>query len=245
MLWNGTTLVKGQKFNNERKAGSAITTIKIYNSRDVDEIIFCDISSTNLKKKLDIAFYKEITIECGVPITIGGGINKIKDIDDLLSAGADKVLINSSLYENPSFLNEAAKKFGSQTIVVGIDFKINAQGKAICVSHLSKREQNKRPHEWALECNERGAGEIVLTSIDNDGCMNGYNCKIIKEVTKKINIPLIASGGAGSYKHMLDAFKNGADAVAASSIYHFTELTPNDAKKFFISKNIPVRKNLF
>ena len=112
----------------------------------------------------------------------------------------------------------------------------------MCASHSSKKEQDKKPINWANECANRGAGEILLTSIDNDGCMQGYNCKIIKEIAKKINIPLIASGGAGNYKHMLDAFNSGAEAVAASSIYHYTKQTPQGAKEFLRIKKIPVRK---
>ena len=140
MLWNGTTLVKGNKFNNSRRAGSPITTIKIYNSRDVDEILFFDIvSSGNKKNKIDIDFYKELTDECSVPITIGGGIKKISNIDDLLFAGADKISVNSEIYNNPKLLDEAAKKFGSQTIVVCIDFKKYDNKKYKCVSFSGKK----------------------------------------------------------------------------------------------------------
>ena len=203
MLWDGTTLVKGQKFNNSRKAGSPITTIKIYNARDVDEIIFFDINNTNLNKKnMDVDFYKELTIECSVPITIGGGIKRIKDIDDLLFAGADKVCINSSLYDNPDFLNTAAKKFGSQTIVIGIDFKLDNNGNYSCVSNSSKQIRDKNPLDWAVECANRGAGEIILTSIDNDGVMKGYEFELIEQISNKIQVPIIASGGAGNYNHM-------------------------------------------
>ncbi len=244
MLWNGTTLVKGNKFNNSRRAGSPITTIKIYNSRDVDEIIFFDIVSSKLKKhKIDINFYKELTDECSVPITIGGGIKKISNIDDLLFAGADKISVNSEIYNNPKFLDEAAKKFGSQTIVVCIDFKKYDNKKYKCVSFSGKKIHNKNPIDWAKECADRGAGEIILTSVDKDGLMNGYDCELIDKISSTINIPVVASGGAGNYKHMLEAFNSGASAVAASSIFHFTQQTPAEAKKFLKKKNIPVRKN--
>ena len=243
MLWDGTTLVKGQKFNNSRKAGSPITTIKIYNSRDVDEIIFFDITSTNLQKKsMDVDFYKEISIECGVPITIGGGIKNIKDIDDLLFAGADKVCINSSLYDNSILLDNASRKFGSQTIVAAIDFKKYEDGEYVCVSNSSKKVIKKNPIDWALECADRGAGEIILTSIDNDGLMEGYDLTLLDKISNKIQIPIVISGGAGNYNHMLQAFKLGASAVAAASIYHFTERTPSKAKEFLHKNNIAVRK---
>ena len=243
MLWNGTTLVKGSNFNNSRRAGSAITTIKIYNSRDVDEILFLDINKNSLNEEFNIEFIKELTDECSVPITIGGGIKKIYNIDDLLFAGADKVSINSELYKNPNLLNEASKKYGSQTIVVGIDFKEVEKNVFKCVSYSGKEIEDKNPSDWAQECVSRGAGEIVLTSIDKDGLMKGYDNNMIKEIKSKVSIPIIASGGAGSYNHMYEAFKSGASAVTAASIYHFTEQTPAEAKKYLNNKEIPVRKN--
>ena len=243
MLWNGTTLVKGNQFDNSRRAGSPITTIKIYNNRDVDEILFLDIEKTKSSfEGMDISFYKELTDECDVPITIGGGINKISDIDDLLFSGADKILINSSLYSNPGLLNDSANKFGSQTIVVGIDFK-KVNGKYLCVKNSGKNIIDKDPLDWAGECYKRGAGEIVLTSIDKDGLMEGYDNYLINQISSKINIPIIASGGAGNYNHMFEALRSGASAVAAASIYHFTEQTPAEAKRFLEKKNINVRKS--
>lgn len=244
MLWNGTTLVKGNNFNNSRRAGSPITTLKIYNSRDVDEILFFDIVSSKLRNsKIDIDFYKELTDECSVPITIGGGVKTISNIDDLLFAGADKISLNSQIYKNPSFIDKAAKKFGSQTIVVSIDFKKYGGKNYKCVSFSGKKIQNKNPLDWAKECADRGAGEIVLTSIDKDGLMSGYDCELIKKISHKVKVPVVASGGAGNYRHMLEALKSGASAVAASSIFHFTEKTPAEAKKFLKKNNIPVRKN--
>ncbi len=243
MLWNGTTLVKGCNFDNSRRAGSPITTIKIYNSRDVDEIIFFDIYRYLSNKEFDKEFIKELTDECSVPITIGGGIKKIFNIDELLFAGADKLSINSELYKNQNLLNEASKKYGSQTIVVGIDYKEVEKNIFKCVSQSGKKIEVRNPIEWAKECADRGAGEIVLTSIDKDGLMEGYDNNMINEISSKISIPIIASGGAGNYSHMLEAFENGASAVSAASIYHFTEQTPAEAKKFLNNKKISVRKN--
>jgi len=243
MLWNGTTLVKGDQFDNSRRAGSPITTIKIYNKRDVDEIVFFDIDKTNSsEEKIDIEFYKELTNECDVPITIGGGIKSINDIDDLLYSGADKIVINTELYTNADLLNEASKRFGSQTIVAGIDFKkINGDYK--CFKNSGREIVNKDPVKWAYECTERGAGEIILTSIDNDGLMKGYDNYMIKKIAPKIDVPIVASGGAGNYQHMYEALSFGASAVAAASIFHFTEHTPAEAKKYLQSKNINVRKS--
>lgn len=243
MLWNGTTLVKGHQFDNSRRAGSPITTIKIYNKRDVDEIIFLDINKTNSsEEKIDVEFYKELSSECDVPITIGGGIKKINDIDDLLFSGADKIVINSELYSNINFLNQASNKFGSQTIVVGIDFKkINGEYK--CIKNCGKKIMDIHPKKWADECVNRGAGEIILTSVDKDGLMKGYDNDLIKEISSSIDIPIIASGGAGNYQHMYEALSFGASAVAAASIYHFTEQTPAQAKRYLHNKNINVRKS--
>ena len=157
-----------QYFNNSRRAGSPITTIKIYDKRDVDEIIFFDITATQLnREKIDIDFYKEITDECSVPITIGGGVNKIEHFNDLLFAGADKVSINSHLYVDPELLDKAANKYGSQTIVAGIDYK-KVDNELLCFSSSGKKPEKKDPISWSKECADRGAGEIILTLIEYD-----------------------------------------------------------------------------
>lgn len=242
MLWNGTTLVKGNQFVNSRRAGSAITTIKIYNSRDVDEIIFLDINKNDTNEIYDLNFIKQLTDECNVPITIGGGLKEVYQITDLLFAGADKVSINSENYNNFDLLNNAAKQFGSQTIVAGIDFK-KIGDNFFCVSKSGKVIEKHDPIDWALRCENNGAGELLLTSIDKDGLMLGYEYEILEKICNKVNIPVIISGGAGKYDHFLKAFKHGASAVAAASIYHFTEQTPSEAKKYLSINKIPVRKN--
>ncbi len=242
MLWNGTTLVKGNQFKNSRRAGSPITTIKIYNSRDVDEILFFDINKTETTGNFDLDFIRQLTDECNVPITIGGGVKKIYHITDLLFAGADKVTLNSENYRNIDLISEAAKKFGSQTIVVGIDYKF-INGEYICMSKSGKVTEKINPVDWALKCEDHGAGEIILTSIDHDGLMEGYDYKILEKISKKLRIPVVASGGAGNYQHMLKAFQSGASAVAAASIYHFTEQTPSEAKLFLSENDILIRKN--
>ncbi len=242
MLWNGVTLVKGNQFVNSRRAGSAITTIKIYNSRDVDEIIFFDINKNESNENYDLNFIRQLTDECNVPITIGGGIKEIYQITDLLFAGADKVSINSENYRNIELLNSAAKKFGSQTIVAGIDFK-KFDGQYFCVSKSGKFKEQVHPIDWAIKCEDSGAGELIITSIDKDGLMLGYDYEILEKVCKKVNIPVVISGGAGNYSHFLKAFNCGASATAAASIYHFTEQTPTESKKYLLDNKIDVRKN--
>ena len=242
MLWNGVTLVKGNQFINSRRAGSAITTIKIYNSRDVDEIIFFDINKNESNENYDLNFIRQLTDECNVPITIGGGVKEIYQITDLLFAGADKVSINSENYNNIELLSSAVKKFGSQTIVAGIDYK-KFDGKYFCVSRSGKVKEKVHPVDWAVRCEDSGAGELIITSIDKDGLMLGYDYEILEKVCNKVNIPVVISGGAGNYSHFLEAFNCGASAVAAASIYHFTEQTPAESKKYLSDNKIAVRKN--
>lgn len=241
MLWNGITLVKGNKFANEkRSAGSPLTTIKIYNSRDVDEIFFFDISRDN--QIIDKDFILSMTDCVSVPITIGGGIEKISQMSDLFEYGADKISINSIIFKNPKIIDEASKRFGSQAITVSIDVK-KVNQKYECYYNLGKNKSDKQFAEFIKECVDRGAGEIVINCIDNDGLMEGYDNDLIQLTSSLVNVPVIASGGAGSYKHFYEAYKNGADAFAAASIYHFTKQTPSEAKKYLYSKGVPIREN--
>ncbi len=241
ILWNGSTLVKGKKFENEkRSAGSPLTTVKIYNSRDVDEIFFFDISKNN--EMINKDFICSITDCVNVPISIGGGIQKISQMDELFECGADKIIINSIIYKNPKIIDEASKRFGSQSISVSIDVrKINE--KYECYYNLGKNKSDKRLKDLLIECVNRGAGEIVINSIEHDGLMKGYDNELINLVSSLVNVPIVASGGAGNYDHFYSAYKNGANAFAAASIYHFTERTPSNAKKFLIEKGVPVREN--
>ena len=241
MLWNGTTLVKGKNFDNSRRAGHPLTTMQIYNNRDVDEIIFFDIKKNNKKKEeeIDQDFIKELTSNCSVPITIGGGINSIQNIHDLLLSGADKISINTHLYENISLLENAVKTFGSQTIGVGIDYDINLN----CYSHSGKIRTNKKLFDWAKRCEDMGAGELIINCIDKDGLMKGYDFENLEKLSEKTLLPLVVSGGAGSIVDFYKAFNCGASATAASSVFHFTSITPAEIKRFLNSKSINVRKN--
>jgi cyclase len=241
MLWNGMTLVKGNRFENEkRSAGSPLTTIKIYNSRDVDEIFFFDISRNN--KIIDKDFISNITDCVNVPITIGGGIENISQMNDLFEYGADKIAINSIIYKNPKIIDESSKRFGSQAITVSIDVK-KVNEKYECYYNLGKNKSNKKFKDFLIECVDRGAGEIVINCIDHDGLMQGYDYNLIRLTSSLINVPIVASGGAGNYEHFYEAYKNGADAFAAASIYHFTEHTPAKAKRYLAKKRVPIREN--
>jgi cyclase len=242
LLWNGSTLVKGQQFINEKRAaGSPLTTIKIYNSRDVDEIVLFNISN----RKFDNTYFdfvREITDCVSVPITIGGGIKDIDEMDQLFMSGADKISINSIIYSNPNIINNASKRFGSQAIVVSIDVRKN-QNKYQCFSNNGKKLTNKDFIIWIKECADRGAGEIIVNSINHDGLMEGYDNELIKKASSNVKVPIIAAGGAGNFEHFFQAYNNGANALAASSVFHFTATTPANIKRYLNEKNVPIRHN--
>ena len=242
LLWKNLGLVKGEGFDSWRQVGSVMPSIKVYNARDVDELILFDITATDEKREPDYESISEFTAECFVPLTYGGGVNNIEIIRKLLFSGVDKVAINTMAYIRPEFISDAAYKFGSQCVVASIDASLNDDGRYECFSHNGQASTGKDPVEWAIQLESLGAGEILITSIERDGTMNGYDTELIKSISSAVNIPVIASGGAGNYSHMLDALiKGGASAVAAASIFHFTEQTPAEARDFLSENGIAVR----
>lgn len=243
MLLKNVGIVKGIKFNSWRRVDTILPAIKVYNMREVDELIVVDITATSEARELDYESVAEFSEECFVPLTVGGGIKNLTDIRKVLLSGADKVCINSAAFDYPELITEAAEKFGSQCIVGSIDFGEAAPGDYICYSHSGKVKIDKDPIEWALTLERLGAGELLVTSVDRDGTMTGYDLTMLRRIADAVKIPVIASGGAGNYEHMLEAIKEGhASAVAAASIFHFTEQTPLEAKKFLGANGIPVRK---
>jgi len=242
LLWKDVGLVKGRGFNSWRRVDTVLPAIKVYNMREVDELILLDISSTNDKREPDYESIKEFSQECFIPFTVGGGIKSIENIKKLLRSGADKVAINTEAFNNINLIKEGAKIFGSQCIVVSIDAK-KENGKYYCYSHCGNKCTGIEVSIWAKEVERNGAGEILITSIEKDGTMEGYDIDLIKEVTDNVKIPVIASGGAGDYEDLYIAINEGkASAVAVASIFHFTEKTPREAKMFLASKGVPVRK---
>ncbi len=242
LLLKNVGLVKGVSFNSWRRIGTLMPAVKVHNTREVDELILLDISATLEKRSPDFESVSEVSSECFVPLTVGGGIKSLEDIRSLLKAGADKVCITTAAIENPDLIREAASRFGSQCIVVGIDAQKNETGKYECYTHCGTKKSGKEVSEWVKEAELRGAGEILVTSIERDGTMQGYDLELIKVVTDHVNIPVIASGGAGNYEHMLQAIEIGkASAVAAASIFQFTQQTPLEAKKFLGGKGVCVR----
>ena len=244
LLWKDFGLVKGVGFDSWRRVGSVLPAIRVYKSRDVDELVVVDIVASRAGDTPDHDSVADFSEEASVPLTVGGGISTLDEIVKLLHAGADKVSINTAAYEHPELINEASGKFGAQCVVASIDARGDGDSGYECCSYAGSKPTGKDPVEWAREMADRGAGEILLTSIDRDGTMEGYDLKLIESVTKAVSIPVIASGGAGNYEHMIQAVNEaGASAVAAASIFHFTEMTPAGAKEAMAAAGIAIRKN--
>lgn len=243
LLKNGR-MVKTKKFGIEgtRDVGWPATTARIYNSQDADELIFLDISATRESRKFLQDTLRDVARNCFVPITAGGGIKSLKDIKNILSAGADKISINTIAFENPRFIKAASKRFGNQCITVSVDVKKMPNGKYELFTHGGKTKTGTDALEFAKQAVKNGAGEILLTSIDNEGTMKGYDLELIKKFSESLPVPLIAHGGAGDRQDFVDAVKIGhASAVAAASIFHFTDSNLTQVKSFLHNSGVPVR----
>lgn len=244
LLWKGFGLVKGVGFNSWRRVGTVLPALKVYNTRDVDELVLVDITASQEQRAPDHQSVGDFSDECSVPLTIGGGINSLQQIVALLHAGADKISINSAAFTNPELVSQAANRFGAQCVVASIDARRHDNGAYTVFSHSGTRDTGREPGAWARELVDRGAGEILLTSIDRDGTMEGYDLQLVQRISAKVDIPVIASGGAGKYQHMIEVIQQaGASAVAAASMFHFTEQTPAGAKQALQRAGIPVRQN--
>ncbi len=242
MLYKDFGLVKGTRFDSRRAVGSAVQAIKVYNLRGVDELVFCDVTATVQGRGPDFELIDDLADDCFMPLTVGGGVTTADDVGRLLRVGADKVSVNTCLVEHPDVVRQAATSFGSQCVVASIDYRGGPDGAGRVWTRSGATETDWRPADLAVRAEELGAGEILLTSIDNDGTMEGYNTDVTREVSDAVTVPVIASGGAGSYEHMRDAIMTGgADAVAAASIFHFTEQTPHEAKLYLDDAGIRVR----
>jgi imidazole glycerol-phosphate synthase subunit HisF len=245
LLWKQFGLVKGVAFDSWRRVGSVLPAIRVYNQREVDELVLLDIVAHQSDDDLDFESIDEFGRDCFVPLTVGGGITRTDQVQKLLRAGADKVSVNTAAYSRPELVTEIAKRHGSQCVVVSIDVRTDPPGRTWqCFSEAGHRPTGREAKVWAREVEDRGAGEILLTSIDRDGTLEGYDLAMIETVVSAVKIPVIASGGAGTYQDMIDAVKTaGASAVAAASIFHFTEQTPAGAKAAMQAAGIPVRQN--
>ena len=243
LLWKDVGLVKGVRFDSWRRVGPVLPAIKVYNARDVDELILLDITASGDGRAPDHESVSDFADACSVPLTVGGGIRTVDHIAALLRAGADKIAVNTALYEAPDVVDQAASRFGSQCVVASIDVRCTGDGRHTCLSRSGSRDTGREPLDVAREAVERGAGEILLTSVDRDGTMTGYDLDLIEKAAA-LPVPVIASGGAGTFAHMVAAVQRGASAVAAASMFHFTEQTPAEARAALRDAGIPVRQSL-
>ena len=235
-------VVKGINFVDLIDAGDPVEQAKIYSKGGADEITFLDITATHEKRNPMIDIIEKTAYQCFVPLTVGGGVRGITDMDKFLSVGADKVSLNSAAINNPKLISEGAKKFGNQCIVVAIDAKKVSENKWEVFTHGGRNKTGINALEFAKKIEANGAGEILLTSMDKDGTKSGYDIDLLKAISKSTNIPVIASGGVGTLDHLYDGIvKGGASAVLAASIFHYGEFTIKDTKEYLKSKNIPVR----
>ena len=235
-------VVKGVQFVDLIDAGDPVEQAKAYEKQGADELVFLDISASNEKRKIIHEVVEKTASECFMPLTVGGGLRTLEDIRNMLNAGADKVSLNTSAVKNPDLISKASQKFGNQCIVVAVDAKRVSADKWMVFTHGGRTNTGIDVLEWVQEIARRGAGEILLTSMDADGTKNGYDLELTKRVSESVEIPVIASGGAGSLEHLVDAVKKGkADAVLAASIFHFGHFSIQQTKEYFQSENIPVR----
>jgi cyclase len=242
LLYKDVELVKGVGFDSWRRVGAVMQAIKVYNLREVDELVFLDISATRNGSSPDLALIDEIADECFMPLTVGGGIRSAEDVRRLLQVGADKVAINTAAVENPDVVREVAARFGSQCVIVSIDARRQSNGPYEVFTRSGTQATGLDPVELARRAEELGAGEILLTSIDRDGTLEGYDLEMTRRVSQAVSIPVIASGGAGVPEHFSRVLREGkAAAVAAASCYHFTELTPREVKLHLREEGFAVR----
>ena len=235
-------VVKGINFLNLIDAGDPSEQAKFYSENGADEICFLDITASNENRDIILDVVKKTSQNCFVPLTVGGGVREIKDISNLLNAGADKVSINTAAVNDTNFVKEGAKKFGSQCIVIAVDAKKVDNKKWEVFTHGGRNPSGKNVMDYVKEVEDLGAGEILLTSMDRDGTKQGYDLDLTKKVSNLVNIPVIASGGVGKLEHLHEGLKIGnASAVLAASIFHFGEFSIQEAKEYLKSKNISVR----
>ena len=239
---NNGRVVKGINFIDLKDAGDPVEQAEYYDKCGADEICFLDITATYENRNTIIDIVNKTAEKCFVPLTVGGGIRSIQNIRDLLLAGADKVSINSAAINDIGSVKQASKKFGAQCMVVAIDAKKVSENRWEIFTHGGRRQTGKNAVEFAVQAEKNGAGEILLTSMDKDGTKSGYDINLLKSVTDRLNIPVIASGGVGNLQHLHEGIKKGgASAVLAASIFHYGEYTIQQAKEYLASKDVPVR----
>lgn len=237
-------VVKGVNFVGIREVGDPVECAMEYDRQGADEITFLDITATHEGRSTMIDVVRNTAKNVFVPLTVGGGIRTVEDFREILRAGADKISVNSAAVRNPQLIQDAAERFGSQCVVVAIDAKRREDGGFTVVVNGGRIDMNMDAVEWAKTCEKLGAGELLLTSMDTDGCRNGFDLELTKAVTDAVRIPVIASGGCGCLDHFSEVFQQtGADAALAASLFHFRELTVQQVKQHLSQKEIPVRRS--
>jgi imidazole glycerol-phosphate synthase subunit HisF len=235
-------VVKGVNFLSLRDAGDPVQIARRYDEAGADELTFLDITATSDDRHIIFDIIEAVARQVFIPLTVGGGVRAVDDIRRLLNAGADKISINSAALSNPDLINEASARYGNQCIVCAIDARQTSPGHWEVFSHGGRRATGKGAVQWAAELAQRGAGEILLTSMDRDGTKIGFDLELTRAVSEAVSVPVIASGGVGNLQHLADGITRGkADAVLAASIFHFGEYTVLQAKEFMAQRGIPVR----
>ena len=237
-------MVKGTRFLRLKDAGDPVECALFYDRAGADELVFLDITASHEKRGILLEVVRRTAEKVFMPLTVGGGVRSLEDIRELLNAGADKVSINTAALANPRLVRQASARFGSQCIVVAIDSKraMNLLRKWKVYTHGGRRETALDAIAWAKKAERLGAGEILLTSMDRDGTKEGYDIELLREVSRAVSVPVIASGGAGNLRHLAEGFQKGeADAVLAASIFHYKEFTIRQAKRYLKKRGIPVR----
>ena len=238
----GGRVVKGTNFINLRDAGDPVELAAVYDKEGADELVFLDITASHEGRKTTLDMVYRTAAEVFIPFSVGGGISSVEDMRSMLTAGADKVSINTAAIRNPDLVAEGANKFGSQCIIVAIDARQVAPGRWEVYTHGGRRPTGINAVEWAAKVESLGAGEILLTSMDRDGTKDGYDVALTRAVSRAVKIPVIASGGVGNLEHMVEGLTDGeADAALAASIFHFREYSIRQVKEFLHEKGVPVR----
>jgi cyclase len=235
-------VVKGVNFVQLRDAGDPVEIAKRYDEAGADELTFLDITASSDARDTIVEVIERVADQVFIPLTVGGGVRKVEDVRKLLNAGADKVSINTSAVENPALVEDAACRFGSQAIVVAIDARAKAGGGWEVYTHGGRKARGLDVVEWARTMAARGAGEILLTSMDRDGTRNGFDLPLTRAVSEAVGVPVIASGGVGSLEHLAQGIEEGhADAVLAASVFHFGDINIGEAKKYLAARGIEMR----
>lgn len=235
-------VVKGKNFQDIKDVDDPARLGKYYSDSGADELVFYDITASNEERKTSLEFVKKVAYEINIPFSVGGGVSTIEDFKYILRSGADKVSVNSSAVKNPNLIKEASERFGNQCVVLSIDAKKNNEGSWSVYVKGGREKTSLDAVKWAVKGVELGAGEIVVNSIDEDGMKNGYDLELLKKITDSVNVPVIASGGAGKYEHFLEAVKCAdADGILAASVFHFGEIKIMDLKKYLKENGVEIR----